>query len=1324
MRFVHRLSVAAATAVAFTAGLNAGTVMITTDTTVGCEDMSLDGMDVIVDGAILTIDCDHTFNSLMLINNGVVTHSVGGAIPSGESDAVGLHLTITNDCTITGGCLIRANLRGHEPASGPGAGGTDDVAGGGAHGGAGGDGNGSYSDAIGGAGYGDLHAPTTFGSGGGNDDSPGVNGGRGGGAIRLTVGGQCDVSGTIAANGGDFNGNESGGGAGGSIWIDCNELAGDGDINARGGIGHAAWSGGGGGGRIAIYANTSVFAGGTSAYGGSGTWDGGAGTILMSINGVEDLFLDNMGHNRPSPTDFVGTTTINGNATLTNGAFLGHPKGEQGVVFVVTGDMFCDATSGIDVAGSGYGPDGGPAPGLPDLQVAGGAGHGGAGGNGNASYVNAFGGGCYGSIEMPTTHGSGGGTDPDNLSPGGDGGGAFHCTVGGTFTLDGVADADGFLGSNLEAGGGAGGSLWIEAGVLTGTGTIRANGGSANATYAGAGGGGRIAVYTGTDTFTGTMSACGGSGRHDGGAGTIYAVDTSSGDATLLLDNCSHNAGEATELTGMTTIVADVTIRNSAFFGHAHEDDGLDVTIDGHCTIEETGAISLDGRGFPADAGPQPGQQGSQVSGGAGHGGAGANGNIAYPNAIGGDCYGSVEMPTTFGSGGGTDPDQGDVGGSGGGAIHLTVTETLTVDGVISANGLAGGSHEPGAGAGGSIWIDCGTLAGIGSINADGGAANATYSGGGGGGRIAITYDTDAFTTARGDGFPITACGGNGRFDGGAGTIYLKDNATSLGTVIVANCNHNAGEATEFSGYNAYNAGLIVRDAGLVSHKHEAEGTHIDFAGDILVEETGVIGGNGRGWPHESGPGAGEAGIVTAGAGHGGAGGNANPSYPARGGGCYGSVESPVTLGSGAGDDTDESSLGGAGGPALRITCGSRFIVNGVVSADGDPGAGQCGGGSGGSLWIETSELSGTGTIRAHGGAGNATWAGGGGGGRISISYDLNTLAPERGVGTGAITACGGNARNDGGAGTIYLINNTTMEETMIVDNCDNNVGEATEFSGTHTFDSNLLVRNAGLLGHPHNEAGMHLTFTGDVDVEAGGIIGGVGRGWPGGMGPGAGGEDAVGGGGGHGGTGGSGHPNYPGATPGPAYGSFEMPVTLGSGGGNDTDNNVPGGAGGGALRLTVGGDVHVDGEINLDGAAYPSGHAGGGAGGSLWIECNDFTGTGSVTARGGGGHLSWSGGGGGGRIVIQNTAASFTGLVSACGGDGQEDGGQGTAFINAAFACPGDTNCDLTVDFDDLNVLLDYWGQVNSRGDLNGDGVVNFTDLEILLEAWGTFCS
>ncbi|MCA9310133.1 MAG: hypothetical protein KDA21_02950, partial [Phycisphaerales bacterium] len=60
----------------------------------------------------------------------------------------------------------------------------------------------------------------------------------------------------------------------------------------------------------------------------------------------------------------------------------------------------------------------------------------------------------------------------------------------------------------------------------------------------------------------------------------------------------------------------------------------------------------------------------------------------------------------------------------------------------------------------------------------------------------------------------------------------------------------------------------------------------------------------------------------------------------------------------------------------------------------------------------------------------------------------------------------------------------------------------------------------------------------------------------------------------------------------------------------------------------------------------------------------------------------------------------------------------------NAAFACPGDTNCDLVVDFNDLNVLLDYWGLTDSRGDLNGDGTVNFADLEILLDAWGTFCS
>lgn len=57
---------------------------------------------------------------------------------------------------------------------------------------------------------------------------------------------------------------------------------------------------------------------------------------------------------------------------------------------------------------------------------------------------------------------------------------------------------------------------------------------------------------------------------------------------------------------------------------------------------------------------------------------------------------------------------------------------------------------------------------------------------------------------------------------------------------------------------------------------------------------------------------------------------------------------------------------------------------------------------------------------------------------------------------------------------------------------------------------------------------------------------------------------------------------------------------------------------------------------------------------------------------------------------------------------------------------CTGDVNGDGSIDFADLNELLDQWGNSvtpGTVGDVDYSGVVNFADLEILLEAWGLDC-
>ena len=114
------------------------------------------------------------------------------------------------------------------------------------------------------------------------------------------------------------------------------------------------------------------------------------------------------------------------------------------------------------------------------------------------------------------------------------GGGAVRVVVGGTLTLDGIADVGGLPESRLNNGGrtgGAGGALDVTAGRLAGAGTMRANGGNYD-DYAGPGG--RIAVRLtapGADFsgFSGRIEAGGGSWWkggtspvRDASAGTVY----------------------------------------------------------------------------------------------------------------------------------------------------------------------------------------------------------------------------------------------------------------------------------------------------------------------------------------------------------------------------------------------------------------------------------------------------------------------------------------------------------------------------------------------------------------------------------------------------------------------------------------------------------------------------------------------------------------------------------------------------------------------------------------------------------------------------------
>jgi hypothetical protein len=288
-----------------------------------CEiDISAEVRDLTVDaGATLTFSGWTTVLTARDVSvNGTITHFANTAT---EPDGEGVwhpDMRVQLECrdlAVNAGGKIHGDQMGY---------GYDDVAmrgygpGGGLLNGAAGAGHGAVgvtsstpakvipTNVIGGSEYGVAEAPVEPGSGGGggvNLSNPDQKGGLGGGAVRIQAAGTVTVSGTgsISANGGNHRSpasDRTSGGSGGSVYIVCGALAGNGSIAARGG--HGQGSGtyrspgngtgcGGAGGRIAIHYDdtaqdaqnavarpTIVF----SAEGGRGRSFGRSGTVYFS----------------------------------------------------------------------------------------------------------------------------------------------------------------------------------------------------------------------------------------------------------------------------------------------------------------------------------------------------------------------------------------------------------------------------------------------------------------------------------------------------------------------------------------------------------------------------------------------------------------------------------------------------------------------------------------------------------------------------------------------------------------------------------------------------------------------------------------------------------------------------------------------------------------------------------------------------------------------------------------------------------------------------------------------------------------------------------
>jgi RHS repeat-associated protein len=603
---------------------------------------------------------------------------------------------------------------------------------------------------------------------------------------------------------------------------------------------------------ILTTAGLTIAAGNTSDDGDALIIDGNTATIdgSHSFDSVEILGGATLEQGGGSTLTVSGVITVTGNSTLllqganTSGEVNGQWAGVG--VTINAADVEVDAGSSISANGQGYtsvtGATGnGPGGGGGNSTVTAGGGYGGAGAN--SPYCT--GGGTYGSAYFPIDLGSAGGGTPGGM--GGAGGGAIQLVVSNTLTLNGTISANGGTGNSWDPGGGSGGSIWATVGTLTGSGAFTANAGNGLGGYGvGGGGGGRIAVYyLSAAGYTGfaASTTTGGTGSYAGNVGTAAFFDTSIPNDHLYIyqpfvisANSDGHYGAVTVENGATLTVGGgsvltiddaltVTGNSTLLLQGANTSGevngqwaGVGVTINAaDVEVDAGSSISANGQGYTSVTGatgngPGGGGGNSTVTAGGGYGGAGAN----SPYCTGGGTYGSAYFPIDLGSAGGGTP--GGMGGAGGGAIQLVVSNTLTLNGTISANGGTGNGWDPGGGSGGGILLDAGTLSGSGMIEANAGNGLGGYGvGGGGGGRVAIyTWNAVGMTLPVAN---VTVSGGSGSATGQPGTVHiattpyptfgnthtlLHNTATISWAGLGLNVNNTTAEVTAYLGQQAF----------------------------------------------------------------------------------------------------------------------------------------------------------------------------------------------------------------------------------------------------------------------------------------------------------------------------------------------------------------------------------------------------------------------------------------------------------------------------------------------------------------------------------------
>ncbi|MBO7721668.1 MAG: hypothetical protein J6T01_04590 [Kiritimatiellae bacterium] len=930
------------------------------------------------------------------------------------------------------------------------------------------------------------------------------------------------------------------------------------------------------------------------------------------------------------------------------------------VDLAVNGSMTIDAGGEVTVKAKGY--VAGTGPGRPMATGRIGGSHGGEGAfQTDADYYSLAHSVCYGSIREPVDYGSG-------SSAYCDGGGAVKLGVSGALTVNGKITAEGGYGasSNEEgAQGAAGGSVWVSAGSLAGSGEIQANGGMTWHYCHSAGGGGRVAVtLTGAnsdfDAFRaagGVITANGGRSKHaagssHAGAGTVYLRTGSQGEKDGSLIVANENTPNKVGKTIISPQVLDaevgcVTVTNGAMLV---VDDGRTLTVRGDWFVAAGSAISngvdstvvFTGRvgevseisgsnefcnvAFAAPGKTYKFDTASMFAirpGGVLTVQGAANAEVKLRSSADG-----VRWPMNFNAGAVAAVDRADVKDSGN--IGATVTAY----------------HSVGAAANNVGWNIIGEI--VAGDNYWNGSADANWDNSDNWslGRTPVAGDTVIITNLAAGGYPVLAASFAGdALSVGAGAALTVNGTLSLSSRLAVKGALSGTGLVEFGGSSLDLTGGSVDFGGVFTITGSAELT-ADFTGDELGALTLSRTGGAVNLP--AGAAAGRftvsgSGSVICGAG------SAISCEEVRIDGLIGGAPS--------------IQLASAGGAAWYLRATRFARVNGVTvrdsHADGVPVYATSSVSAGGN---ENWYFSGT-QCTWTGAAGTGSWhdAGNWSGGEVPGADDSVI------VGAGAKVRAGSAAT----VRDMYLEGGETVFDGALGVGGGVDVGDGAvlALNAASTVQNAVMVRSGGVLTHSANTnaaltAGVtnriDLTVGGDMTVEAGGMIDLYAKGFPAGKGPGAGNVGRSGA--SHGGRGSdaadASHVK-------PCYGSIREPVTLGSGASQ---------AGGGAARLTVGGVLQFDGELNAEGLYITGANSYlgnyGGAGGSCWITCGELRGGGTFNLNGARGTGSWHGAGG--RFALWQTSAAgtnaFTGSITAYGG--MTDTGIGTLTSRPDSSC------------------------------------------------------